>query len=84
LSRLFLKFSGVSPSQFIETTRLEKAKQLLGNSNRSIKEIATSCGYKSVHHFTRAFTRYTGTTPAAFRRTGKLPRKESPQIGEFV
>jgi len=84
LSRLFLKFSGVSPAQFIETTRLEKAKQLLGNSNRSIKEISTSCGYKSVHHFTRAFSRHTGTTPAAFRRTGKLPRKESPKIGEFV
>jgi AraC-like DNA-binding protein len=84
LNRLFLKFSGVSPSQFIETTRLEKAAQLLRDSGRPIKEIAALCGYLSVYHFTRAFTRHTGIPPATFRRNEKTLPTASPKRGEFV
>ena len=84
LERRFAQFAGVSPSGFIETTRLERARALLRSSDRSVKEIAALCGYANVHYFTRAFSRHMGTTPAAFRRTGVLPHKSAPKIGQLV
>jgi transcriptional regulator GlxA family with amidase domain len=47
--------------------RLEHAKMLLVHTGTTIKGIAASVGYRSVHHFSRIFSRRVGLSPGAFR-----------------
>ncbi|MGO8995729.1 MAG: AraC family transcriptional regulator [Polyangiaceae bacterium] len=64
-----LASAGTSYSTLLDEARLERARELLRTERRSIDEIAESLGYSDVANFTRAFRRWTGTTPAAHRRT---------------
>nr|WP_275983889.1 helix-turn-helix domain-containing protein [Paenibacillus hamazuiensis] len=66
LSRLFKKLSGQSFVQFTANLKIEKAKQLLLNTNLSVVEIAEAVGYTE-RTFGRVFKNVTGTTPASFR-----------------
>jgi AraC-like DNA-binding protein len=59
---------GTSYSDLLDQARLERARELLRSDRRSIEEIAETLGYSDVANFTRAFRRWTGTTPAAHRR----------------
>jgi AraC-like DNA-binding protein len=52
----------------LDQARLERERELLRSDRRSIDEIAERLGYSDVANFTRAFRRWTGTTPAAHRR----------------
>ena len=47
--------------------RINKAKELLVNTNFSVMEIAVMVGYSSNSTFTRAFHNITGMTPKAYR-----------------
>jgi AraC family L-rhamnose operon transcriptional activator RhaR len=69
LSRLFARFTGTSPADYVERARLDRARALLLRSDSPIKAVAETVGYASVHHFTRAFARRFGCPPGAFRRT---------------
>jgi AraC-like DNA-binding protein len=72
-----LSASGTSYSALLDGARLERAEELLRSDRRSIDEIAESLGYSDVANFTRAFRRWTGTTPAAHRKreSGRYPRE---------
>ncbi|MFC4776172.1 helix-turn-helix domain-containing protein [Paenibacillus sp. GCM10023252] len=65
---LFKLHTGYSPKAYIMELRLEKAKQLLLQSQETITAIADSCGYGNVQQFCMLFKRSTGVTPAAYRR----------------
>ncbi len=56
-------------STVIETARMESAKRLLAHSDFTLKEIAHQLGYSDQPHFTRAFHRWTGISPRAYRQT---------------
>lgn len=49
------------------TARIEMAKKLLNETNLTLAEIGTKCGYKTEYHFMRQFKEYTGSTPTEFR-----------------
>ena len=66
-SRLFKARAGVSPQQFIIRTRVESAKQLLGNTNLSVTDIAFSCGFQDTTHFAHVFKTYTSLSPSGYR-----------------
>ena len=69
-STLFRKFRdayGVSPKEYQETARMERAKRLLVGSPGSIKQIATACGYEDSHYFSRAYRRAHGKSPGQDR-----------------
>lgn len=66
-SRLFKKSTGLSPHQYLLRQRVERAKQLLKNTNQSLMEIALLCGFDSHSHLTRHFKKITGITPKNFR-----------------
>jgi len=57
-----------SYSALIEEERRTRALVLLRSSGIPTKEIAERLGYSNVANFLRAFRRWTGQTPAAFRR----------------
>ena len=60
-----------SPKAFVDTIRINKAKELLSSSSLPVNEIATRCGYKEANSFIRAFQRDTGISPAKWREKNK-------------
>lgn len=61
---------GTTFNCLIEQTLLRRAKALLAEDGTSITHIALQLGYADPAHFTRAFRRWTGVTPSAYRRAG--------------
>lgn len=66
-SDLLKKESGRSPKDHINDFVVEKAKNLLLASDRSVSEIAYELGFNYPHYFTRMFKSRTGHTPGQFR-----------------
>jgi len=56
-----------NPKKWLDTNRLNRATLLLKNTNESISNIATSCGYSSVSWFIEQFKKYYKTTPFLYR-----------------
>ncbi len=63
----FKKMLGLSPIQYMNRTRVERAKQLLRASDMSIGEIAETIGFQP-QQFTKVFKKSTGHTPSEFRK----------------
>jgi len=68
-NRQFKKIFDSTPSKFFKTKRLEKAKDLLKNSNQTISEIAAETCFYDTAHFDRSFKTYFGYTPGEFRKS---------------
>ncbi len=68
LSRLFKAETGMSLSDYITESRVERAKQLLGEYRLKIYQVSSAVGFDSQHYFTRFFKKSTGMTPYEFRR----------------
>jgi AraC family L-rhamnose operon transcriptional activator RhaR len=67
LARLVRAFTGTSPADYAEAARIQRARHLLRGERASVKQAARVLGYADVQHFTRAFSRRVGTSPAAFK-----------------
>jgi AraC family transcriptional regulator len=68
-SRAFKKTTGIKPSQYFINLRMERARRLLRETNRSIIEIGLNVGYTSPSHFARIFHREVGISPSRYRRS---------------
>jgi AraC family transcriptional regulator len=68
-SRLFRRATGQSPSQYFIQMRMDKARELLLESNLSVIEVALEVGYSSPSHFSQVFRRHTGATPREYRQS---------------
>lgn len=64
----FKQATGQRPHQFQIERRVEQAKALLRDSERSIADIALAVGFSSQSHLHIHFNRITGLTPARYRR----------------
>ncbi|SFL77268.1 two-component system, response regulator YesN [Paenibacillus sp. 1_12] len=67
-SQSFKETAGVSFVQFLTGLRMEKAKELLHNSNCKTYEAAQAVGYNDYPHFTKTFKKYFGYTPREYRK----------------
>ena len=67
-NRLFKNATGVSPSQYHISLRMEKAKRLLRETDKNVLDIAMDVGYANPSHFARLFRRHTGLSPGDYRR----------------
>ena len=67
-SRVFKQANGETPCQFVRSRRLERARTLLATTTMALAELALACGFANQSHFTAAFTRATGVSPAKYRR----------------
>jgi AraC-like DNA-binding protein len=63
-----LATEGASPSQLVADARRERACAELGRLDASIKQVAAVLGYAQLRSFNPAFKRWTGRTPAEYRR----------------
>jgi AraC family transcriptional regulator len=66
-SELFRRSTGESPHRYVVTRRLERAKNLLRETDLNILDIALSVGFADQSSFTKVFRRRVGVTPGAFR-----------------
>jgi AraC family transcriptional regulator len=70
---------GVTPHQYLIRTRLRRALRLLGESERSVTDVALDVGFGDVSNFVRTFHRTIGLSPGTFR---KALRRESKILQE--
>lgn len=70
-SRVFKQTTGMPPVQFMLGIRIDRAKELLDFTDRSVSEIAEACGFPDQNYFTRTFKKLTGYTPTQYRNKGK-------------
>lgn len=66
-SKLFKKYTGVSPLAYITTMKIAKAANLLLQQDVSISHAAEVSGFEDVNYFSRLFKKETGVTPSEFR-----------------
>ncbi len=67
IRRYIKKEFNQTPKIWLDTKRLEKAVLLLTNTNKSISDISTTCGYSTVSWFISQFKKYYNQTPKEFR-----------------
>jgi AraC family transcriptional regulator len=68
-ARLFKRSFGMSPYQYLIERRIQFARRLLLDPDRSIAEVATASGFATQAHLHGAFKRKLGVTPGEFRRS---------------
>lgn len=68
LSRVFKQEMGMSIHEYITTTRMNLARELLSNTRLRVYEIASSCGYENTTYFIKVFKSQTGLTPQEFKQ----------------
>jgi AraC-like DNA-binding protein len=70
ISKIFKEETGESPINYLIKIRLDKAKDILLNSDGgSIKSIANRVGYEDVYHFSKLFKKYYGISPLYYKKT---------------
>jgi len=71
LTRLFRRKMGLSPHEYLQRVRLDRAAQLLRSGSNAVAEIGHLVGYENVSHFVRAFRNRFAVTPLAYRRKAR-------------
>jgi AraC-like DNA-binding protein len=73
-----LRAEGHSFQNLVDEVRYDIARHLLANAHMSLAEVAVALGYSEASAFTRAFRRWSGLTPKAWRHA-----KRTDIVGEF-
>lgn len=66
--RTFKTYTGTSVWEFVKKIRIDKAKNLLLQTNKPIFEIAELVGYSDERHFTKVFKSMAGLSPSGYRK----------------
>ena len=67
VSRIFKETTGMNFVEYLNSCRVEEAKQLLVNTTLSIKEIGFRSGFNTIQTFTRTFKKFESCTPSQYR-----------------
>lgn len=70
-SRIYKQITGQGLLEYINETRIRKAKLLLKTTDKKVHEIAAEVGLESAPYFTRLFRKKTGRTPQEYRESSK-------------
>lgn len=77
MERLFHRYFGKSPAQYYLSLRIERARELLLYTDRSVLDVAVAVGFASTSHFAQWFRRFHGTSPSDLRK--KARQSASPR-----
>lgn len=69
LERLFGRFLNSTPKHYFMEMRLNRAQNLLVQTEQSVTEIAMACGFRSTSHFSKVFRGHFGKSPVSHRTT---------------
>ncbi|MFH9575485.1 GlxA family transcriptional regulator [Streptomyces sp. NPDC017454] len=68
LTRIFKTELGTTPYAYVESVRVEVARQQLESTDATLERVASACGFGTVDTLVRAFRRRLDTTPTEYRR----------------
>jgi len=68
LSNVFAQVTGCTLNKYIKQIRMEKAQELLLNTNMKVTDISQTVGYPNTSYFCKSFQKLFGTTPERFRQ----------------
>jgi transcriptional regulator GlxA family with amidase domain len=71
LSRIFRRELGITPWDYLNRYRINRAKELLAHSDHSITAVAFEVGFSDPAYFSRVFRKQVGVSPSAFRKRPK-------------
>jgi transcriptional regulator GlxA family with amidase domain len=72
LERLFSRYVGLSPKRYYLKLRLEKARDLLRQTDLSVTDVCVACGFKSLSHFSKSYRLAYGISPGLEDGSSKL------------
>lgn len=67
-SALFKRETGENFVRYLTRVRIDRAKELLQQTNLSVSEVCSRVGYNDLKHFTQTFKKETSLSPAQYRR----------------
>lgn len=67
-TRQFTAFVGVPPYRYLIGLRIDRAQQLLRDTELTVTQICHRVGFNSLSHFTTTFRQHTGLSPSVYRR----------------
>lgn len=73
--KMFKDYVGMSPAMYIQTLKMQLAKQMLVNTMQPIKEVAFSLGFEELSYFSAAFKKATSYTPVEYRNVFGISSK---------
>jgi len=82
LHRTFKRVKGMTPTQYIQQKRVDKAKQLLFFSHLTISEVGIDVGLPNTSYFTTLFKKITGYTPTGYRQVQNQTLKRERDHGK--
>lgn len=65
---MFLKYTGITPKQYLIKVKMQNAAQILQTSDFSINKVSEKLGYSSPFQFSRDFKKFYGVSPNSFRK----------------
>ncbi len=71
LSRLFVRYEGISLAKYITGVRMKKIGDAVAEGNASFKEISEAFSYNNEYYFSTAFKAYFGISPSDWRKMNK-------------
>ena len=74
-SRVVKQAFGQSFTELMSKMRVEKARELLSHTEKSLVQICLDCGFNDQSYFTKVFQKYTGHTPGEYRNTHRSSLK---------
>ena len=78
LSSLFTKEIGSGINKYIRTVRMEKARELLINTNKKVNSVCREVGYSKISYFCQCFQEEYGATPGKYRQQFNHQNKYPP------
>ncbi|PYI54364.1 helix-turn-helix domain-containing protein [Paenibacillus flagellatus] len=82
MSKLFKEQTGMNFSDYLNDLRMEKAKELLRDTDLKIQHIAEKVGYYNVNSFIRMFKKTIGVPPGEFRRMHRFGGEKEASEGD--
>ena len=68
LSALFVKNKNVKFKEYLNSLRINRALELIGDPDLSVSEISEKCGFSDPYYFSKVFKKITGLTPTEYRK----------------
>lgn len=79
LSFIFKKETGMNLNRYIRVFRMEKAGELLKNTNMKVAQVSEKVGFSNVSYFCRSFREFYGSSPEAYRKGTGEDEKAVPE-----
>ncbi len=78
ISKRFMQMSGHTVMEYLTHLRIQKAKELITNTDMNFNQISDMLIFSNSHHFSSVFRKHTGETPTQYRRRTKSNQTAKP------